>query len=801
MTPSTSLPNPDTLLKAALSYATQGFKVFPLKPGGKVPLTPHGLKDASLLQKTIREYWQKYPDANIGLVCDGLLVLDFDGQTGQESKQKLELLYGKLPATWVIRTGGGTLDEPKEQGEHYVYRVPTDLNIRSGVGKYGVPNLDIRANSSYIVAAPSVTRLPYETLVASPVATAPPWLINLARGNSSRSRPAQLQPLGKTATPILASTRNATLTSIAGALRHRGTDQSTIEAALLKINLTQCQPPLAEAEVLNIATSVSRYEPSPTGALPAHFNLTDYGNAERMVFLFGDTIRYSPERKTWLIWTGKHWEWDMGNVRITELAKKTARNIYREASDEPDEEKRKALVKHAIATERQERIDAMIKSSKSEGGIAVKLADLDSNYWLLNVNNGTVDLRTGELRQHNRADYCTEILTLDYNPDATSSEWDYFLRRIFNDNIELIAYIQRALGYSITGAQSEQVFFFCYGYGFNGKSTLLNACRLVMGNYATQVPPTAFMVDKAKRGGPDEAIASLRNKRLVCSTELEDGQRLSVSLVKRMTGGEPLWCEHKFERGYTFQPTHKLWLSGNHEPVISDTTNSIWFRLKKIPFTIEIPELERRKGYAEKLALDHGTAILAWLVQGCLMWLRAGKLMEPETVKQAVSIYRDQQDLLHDFLIERCIFERNAAVMSKELWENYKIWCAENDIYQVRQREFYNRIREKGALSERGTGNKPLFRGIRCIKDGERVTLVTNVTEKRESFLHEASTRKTFTKIGNESNSSNSGKVPPYPLEKCVCGSDAGYWLRKIEGQLPEWVCRQCLPPSEDEQS
>jgi len=250
-----------------------------------------------------------------------------------------------------------------------------------------------------------------------------------------------------------------------------------------------------------------------------------------------------------------------------------------------------------------------------------------------------------------------------------------------------------------------------------------------MGNYATQVPPTAFMVDKTKRGGPDEVIASLKNKFLVCSTELEDGQRLSVSLVKRMTGGEPLWCEHKFERGYNFQPTHKLWLSGNHEPMITDTTNSIWYRLKKIPFSVEIPEADRKKGYAEYLASRHSAAILAWLVRGCVEWRKAGSLGEPEVVKQAVAEYRDQQDILHDYLIERCTFERNVTIVTKVLWDDYKKWCNENDAYQLKQRDFYNRIREKGVMDSRGAGNKPIFRGIRLIKEGETVNNDTNDTD------------------------------------------------------------------------
>ncbi len=757
----------NAMLQAALSYATQGFKVFPLKPRGKTPITPHGLKDASQLQATIKEYWQKYPNANIGLVCDGLLVLDFDGKAGAESKKRLIAKYGELPRTWIIKTGGGTQAEPKERGEHYVYRVPTNLNIRPGAGKYGYQNLDIRANDSYIVASSSITRLPYETIDDSPVADAPSWLIDMTRNNDNR--PASMAKQGE---PIPETRRNDTLTSIAGAMRRKGADQGAIGAALLEINTNQCQPPLSEREVLSIAQSVSRYEPKPDADQPSHFNLTDYGNAERLVSLHGDDIRYSPERKAWLIWTGKVWEWDMGSVRIAKLAKKTARNIYREAADETDDDIRKELVKHAKATERQVRIDAMIKSAESEPGIAISLAELDANLWLLNVNNGTIDLKTGGLKPHDRADLITEILPIDYDTEAPSAEWNTFLRRIFNDNTDLIAYIKRALGYSITGDQSEQAFFFCYGSGFNGKSTLLNACRLVLSNYAHQIPPTAFMVDKNKRGGPDEAIASLKNKRLVCSTELEDGQRLSVSLVKRMTGGEPLWCEHKFERGYNFQPTHKLWLSGNHEPVITDTTNSIWYRLKKIPFTVEIPEADRQKGYAEYLAREHGAAILTWLVRGCVEWQQNGTLGEPEAVKQAVAEYRDQQDILHDYLIERCIFQRSATIDQKTLYADYKKWAEDNDVNAIGKLTFRSRIQEKSVIADYGNRHIAIWRGIRLRteSDGDVVNCVNSVNDFSESLLREASTEKTLPKTVNKINTITTGDLPDCPAVGVISG-------------------------------
>lgn len=252
----------NAMLQAALSYTAQGYKVLPLKPRGKIPLTTHGLKDAAQLQATIKEYWQNYPNANIGIVCDGLLVLDFDGKAGAESKGQLEAKFEKLPRTWTIKTGGGTKAEPKEQGEHYVYKVPTDLNIRPGAGKYGYAGLDIRANDSYIVAAPSVTRLPYETIDNSPVADAPSWLIELAKQKQVPISQVSI-PAGQ---PIPEGQRNHALTSLAGTMRRRGMTQTEIEAALLATNQDRCQPPLDSSEVSRIAASVCNYNPT---AVPA----------------------------------------------------------------------------------------------------------------------------------------------------------------------------------------------------------------------------------------------------------------------------------------------------------------------------------------------------------------------------------------------------------------------------------------------------------------------------------------------------------------------------------------------------
>lgn len=784
----------------AFKLLVLGFSVVPSGSGDKhkAPLVNWRNYQSTAPDEGKLETWESELKPSLwGIVTnDRVAVIDADTP---EAREELEAALG--PPHVATPRGGA----------HWYFDT-TGHPVKTVAGL--LPGIDVRGVGGFVNIAGGkykILRLPVPGDTLLPWGKLPKRILAALDGGKPRPK----APHGEA---IPETTRNATLTSIGGAMRRQGADQSTIEVALQAENAKRCRPPLPEHEVSAIAQSVSRYEPKPGADQPAHFNLTDYGNAERLVSLYGDDIRYSPERKSWLIWTGKVWEWDMGGVRIAKLAKKTARNIYREAADESDDDIRKELVKHARATERQVRIDAMIKSAESEPGIAVKLADLDANHWFLNVNNGTMDLKIGVLKSHDRTNLITEIIPVNYDAEATSTEWGTFLHRIFNGDADLIAYIQRALGYSITGDQSEQVFFFCHGSGFNGKSTLLNACRLVLGNYAHQIPPTAFMIDKNKRGGPDEAISSLKNKRLVCSTELEDGQRLSVSLVKRMTGGEPLWCEHKFERGYNFQPTHKLWLSGNHEPVITDTTNSIWYRLKKIPFTVEIPEAVRQKSYAEYLAKEHGTAILTWLVRGCVEWQQTGTLGEPEAVKQAVAEYRDQQDILHDYLKERCIFQKSATIDQKDLYANYKQWAEENDVPAIGKRTFRSRILEKGVVAAIGNRNIKIWRGIRLrIDSDEDVTPVTSVTDFSESSLREASTGKTLLKTGNKSNKSNpdnprnkcenpsepvnlSAKddiwvgMPDYPSTPCpICGCP-DYWQ---DFKAKRNVCAHCQPRPE----
>ena len=515
------------------------------------------------------------------------------------------------------------------------------------------------------------------------------------------------------------------------------------------------------------------------------FGPTDLGNGERLIRQFGGILHYCEERKKWLIWNGRVWEWDMG-TKIMLLATETVRNIYREAANEPDEKSRKSLADHAKRSEGHQRLEAMIEQAKARPGIPLRVEDLDKDPWLLNCNNGTINLKTGELQPHNPDDLITMIVPLDYDPGAKSEEWDSFLGTIFEQKETLICYMQRALGYSITGSQAEQAFFFNHGGGWNGKTTLLGAVVDILGPYAKEIEPEAFMVKK-NSGGPNEALADLYKKRIACSTEIEDGQRLSVTLIKRMTGGEKIRCERKYEHGFDFLPWYKLWLSGNHEPVITDTTNSIWYRLKRIPFKVSIPEDKRIKDYRHTLSGEHGEAILAWLVIGCLEWQKMG-LGEPPEVLQAIKQYREEQDILHDFLAECSIFQPSATITNTDFYKAYKQWCDENDTHCVGKNTFGTRLKEKGLMTDRGAHNKLIWRGIRLSTEEEKVTLVTLGTGFSQPFLREENMEKGSVKEVTKVTKVTQD-IPDYPSTPCpTCGGD--YYLSDDN----RWLCKRCHP-------
>jgi len=607
-------------------------------------------------------------------------VLDVDGAEGEAELKK----HGH-PVTPMVRTPTG--------GMHLYFRHP-DAEIRTGIRV--APGLDVKASGGYVVAPPSVgpNGKPYEWIVSpeeAKLADVPEWLMGLL----NRPRRNGAAPVGE---QIPTGKRNQELTSIAGSMRRRGMGEAEIFAALSVTNERRCDPPLEEDEVRKIAASISRYEPAGDvitislngrGAkASASFNLTDLGNSERFIANHGEDVRYCYPWGKWLVWTGARWERDDAG-KVHRLAKETVRRIYSEAAAAEDKDLRKALANHATRSEAEAKIRAMLELVKSE--VPASPDELDADPWLLNTPNGTVDLRTGELRPQRREDLITKMAGAEYISDAEAPTWGAFLERVLPSE-ELRAFVHRSAGYSATGDTSEQCLFINYGTGANGKSTFQEALGETLGDYATRTP-TEMLLTKRGGGVPND-VARLKGARFVSASETEEGRRLAESLIKDLTGQDTISARFMRAEWFDFKPTHKLWLSTNHKPEIRGTDNAIWRRIRLLPWGVTIPKGEQDRKLSEKLHIERA-GILAWIVSGSHQWYREG-LRAPDEVRRATAEYRAAMDVLAAFIGEECVVYPGANAPAGTLYYRYKGWCDGTGEKPTSQRRFGEQLKERG---------------------------------------------------------------------------------------------------------
>jgi putative DNA primase/helicase len=428
-----------------------------------------------------------------------------------------------------------------------------------------------------------------------------------------------------------------------------------------------------------------------SGSLAA-FNRTDLGNAERLAARHGEHLRYCHPWKKWLFWNGKRWAVDECG-RTNRLAAETVRSIYDEAKKEPDPDASKALARHAIASESRTRIDAMMALAQSQPGIPVVPDNLDADMWLLNCENGTVDLRTGELREHRREDLLTKLSPVAYDEEARAPTFDAFLGRVLPSEA-LRRFLRKALGYAAVGVVTEEMLVILHGSGDNGKTTLINAILEALGDYAIQAARDLLLL---KRGAHPTELTDLFGTRFVACSETDDGRRMAEALVKQLTGRERIRARGMREDFWEFDPTHTVFLATNHRPEIRGTDHAIWRRIKLVPFEVKIPEAEKDKGLPEKLRAEL-PGILAWIVRGSLDYQRVG-LGEPEEVTQAIAGYRAEMDVLSTFIADRCVIKDGAEAPATPLYKAYKEWCEEAGEQAEKQTAFGRRLGERGFIS------------------------------------------------------------------------------------------------------
>ncbi len=433
------------------------------------------------------------------------------------------------------------------------------------------------------------------------------------------------------------------------------------------------------------------------------FHLTDAGNGERFATQHGEKMRYCWSWGKWLYYDDKRWNAEIGIEKANQLAVQTARSIAHEGENSDGREDRGNYLEWSYQSESVARLNAMLSAARSVKPISSYVGQFDTDPWLLNCLNGTIDLKTGTLRQHSPADMITKLAPVQYDPKAKLKLWGNFLRTATANDKSMLEFLQVAVGYSATGSTAEEKLFFIHGPAASGKSTFCETIKATLGDYAATANFESF-IRRSQVGGPRNDIAKLAGARFVVSIEVDEGKRLAEGLVKMLTGGDSVSARFLYKEEFTFMPQFKLWLAANDVPKVKDTDEALWRRILRVPFEHTIPKQERDPKVKSTLRATKiaGPAILAWIVRGCLKWQERG-LKVPEVIEQSTDEYRQSQDPLREFYEDVCVFEPTAIVPVKDLRAAYESWGEDVGIkakYLLGRAAFNARLEAKGIIQK-----------------------------------------------------------------------------------------------------
>lgn len=455
--------------------------------------------------------------------------------------------------------------------------------------------------------------------------------------------------------------------------------------------------PLAYA--LNFLNDTKKEEPKE---LPAR-SWDDTGNADRFIDRYGDLYKYSYTKKNFYVYDGTKWREDTTGA-IRTLIDKMVNDLKREKivfdpeelSEEDATKEFAKFIKKSRNTTAKKNIVDELKHRRP-----IEQTDFDKDDMLINLLDGYINLTSGEHHEHDISKMFSLQAKSDYSDKMEPVIWKQFLEDIFDGDTEVIRFIQKALGYSLTGSIREQVMFILHGKGRNGKSIFTETISEILGTYASNIQADSLMV-KQNKGAANSDIARLTNVRFVTSSEPNEGFRFDEGLVKQLTGGDKITARFLYGTEFEFTPNFKIWISTNHKPIIRGTDDGIWRRMVLIPFNVQIPDHKVDKDLKYKL-LRESPGILNWMVEGAYMWMKDG-LQIPESIKQAGQEYRTEMDVLEHFIEDTCIRSDGYEESAKDLFEAYKQWAEDSGEYKMNKNQFGKKMKEKFQSKRKKTG-------------------------------------------------------------------------------------------------
>jgi P4 family phage/plasmid primase-like protien len=715
------------LQDTVLNYVRKGWACFPL--AGKQSLIPwKTLQERAPSEEQVAAWLALYPEANIGLVLgkvSGVVRVDADST---QAVQHLGSIVPELPVTASFSTPSG--------GRGWLFKYGGEQTDVLWRGDTAHSELRFMSDGSYTAIPPSSG---YAWLCEAEPAPLPDALVRLLlslrtgrvlKQLEQELSPTIVQPDHDTVLealraldPVRCDDRDSWL-QVGMALHSAGNEYLeswiTWSSSSTKFVPGECEKlwsSFVRSRGVTIRTLLHLARLDGWHSPRLHEPLTDVGNGRVLARLCAGKALYLREWDKWLFWDGKRWKQD-AELEVVEQAKFMIRERYDRAAKsltgirdlEEGEQARRIkavakVLKWCLTSEARGHVHAAVDMAKSEPEVLGTVSTIDTYPWLLNCPNGTLDLRNGQLLPHDQSQLLTQLCPTEYEPTAIAPRWMRFIDEVFQGRTALIAWVQKLLGYALTGCVHEHVLPILFGFGRNGKSTLVKAIQNVLGADYAGTTPSGFLALSHNEQHPTKMVA-LHGKRFVADLETSDSMRLNEELVKRITGGDELQARRMHEDFWHFKPTHKLFLATNYEPKVRGTDIAVWSRLKLIPFTAVFEGAACDKFLDEKLAVE-ASGILRWLVEGCTAWQREG-LGSVSEVLTATTTYQQDQDTVAQFYSDRLTRDATASTKKQEVQAAYKAWAFNNSVEAVSGKVLAASLLKLGV-----TANEKYFQGVR----------------------------------------------------------------------------------------